>query len=415
MSVARGRLRTPARSARGRGGGRGRGAPAAPARRASSTRPTSSATSVLQRGRARPGAGFPRARSWRSTAGALAIEAALLVLLVRAPAARLRGPFRRPIAGRGARGRRALGRARRGAAAARRVMRASARWTSAWSPSRWAGWAGDVAKSPAIGGVFAGAGAALVDRADAALPAALVGAGGRGRRARSGRRTIYAGPVVLDPLFNKFTPLPTGRLRSDVLELARRGRRRRGRGLRGRRQPPHDRRQRLRHRAGHDQARRALRHAARALQPRRAAPRGRPRARSRPPPRRPARPALPALVAPAGLLAVALLERIAPGPRRAPRRADAARAGARAGARGQLRCSRASNQLSRRVEARADASRCGSPARPSRSSRFERRIACERRATPTRRGWRDAAARHPSRPTSSGSGSAKALRAAAQR
>jgi STE24 endopeptidase len=31
---------------------------------------------------------------------------------------------------------------------------------------------------------------------------------------------LYAGPVVLDPLFNKFTKLPAGDLRSDVLDLA---------------------------------------------------------------------------------------------------------------------------------------------------------------------------------------------------
>ena len=34
--------------------------------------------------------------------------------------------------------------------------------------------------------------------------------------------TAYAGPVVLDPLFNDFKPLPRGELRSDVLALARR-------------------------------------------------------------------------------------------------------------------------------------------------------------------------------------------------
>jgi len=33
--------------------------------------------------------------------------------------------------------------------------------------------------------------------------------------------SIYAGPVVLDPLFNTFKPLPEGQARSDVLELAR--------------------------------------------------------------------------------------------------------------------------------------------------------------------------------------------------
>ena len=30
----------------------------------------------------------------------------------------------------------------------------------------------------------------------------------------------YAGPIVLDPLFNKFKPLPAGELRSDVIEMA---------------------------------------------------------------------------------------------------------------------------------------------------------------------------------------------------
>ena len=33
--------------------------------------------------------------------------------------------------------------------------------------------------------------------------------------------TTYAGPVVLDPLFNNFKPLPRGELRADVLRLAR--------------------------------------------------------------------------------------------------------------------------------------------------------------------------------------------------
>jgi STE24 endopeptidase len=32
----------------------------------------------------------------------------------------------------------------------------------------------------------------------------------------------YLGPVVLDPIFNRFTPLPDGALRADVLDLARR-------------------------------------------------------------------------------------------------------------------------------------------------------------------------------------------------
>jgi STE24 endopeptidase len=36
-----------------------------------------------------------------------------------------------------------------------------------------------------------------------------------------GAVSVYAGPVVLDPLFNRFTELPEGQTRSDVLALAR--------------------------------------------------------------------------------------------------------------------------------------------------------------------------------------------------
>ena len=84
-----------------------------------------------------------------------------------------------------------------------------------------AGYAGDLVKSEAITAIFAGAGGAVLVLA----------------MRRFGRRwwipgtvavvafaviSVYAGPVVLDPLFNKFTPLPRGPLRTEVLDLARR-------------------------------------------------------------------------------------------------------------------------------------------------------------------------------------------------
>jgi Zn-dependent protease with chaperone function len=84
----------------------------------------------------------------------------------------------------------------------------------------WSGWAADLAKSSGIGAVLAaGAGGATVvatrrypDRwwLPAAAGTVAVGA-------------LFAvlGPVLLDPLFNRFTPLPEGETRSDVLELAR--------------------------------------------------------------------------------------------------------------------------------------------------------------------------------------------------
>jgi STE24 endopeptidase len=83
----------------------------------------------------------------------------------------------------------------------------------------WGGWAVDVAKGAAIGGVMSGAGGALL----------VVGLRRFGRdwwapgaAAVAGFALVftYLGPVVLDPVFNKFTPLPAGASRTDVLELA---------------------------------------------------------------------------------------------------------------------------------------------------------------------------------------------------
>jgi STE24 endopeptidase len=85
----------------------------------------------------------------------------------------------------------------------------------------WGGWAVDVAKGAGIGGAMSGAGGALL----------VVGLRRFGRdwwapgaAAVAGFALIftYLGPVVLDPVFNKFTPLPAGATRDDVLDLARR-------------------------------------------------------------------------------------------------------------------------------------------------------------------------------------------------
>jgi STE24 endopeptidase len=84
----------------------------------------------------------------------------------------------------------------------------------------WVGWLGDVAKTRAIGAVFAAAGGAAL----------VVGMRRFGPRwwipgavvvVAFGAITTYMGPVVLDPLFNDFKRVPPGELRSDVLELAR--------------------------------------------------------------------------------------------------------------------------------------------------------------------------------------------------
>jgi STE24 endopeptidase len=84
----------------------------------------------------------------------------------------------------------------------------------------WGGWAVDVVKGTAIGGAMAaGGGAVLI------LGMRRFGRGwwAPGAAAVAGFAVVFtfAGPVLLDPVFNKFTPLPAGATRDDVLELAR--------------------------------------------------------------------------------------------------------------------------------------------------------------------------------------------------
>ena len=84
----------------------------------------------------------------------------------------------------------------------------------------WPDWLGDQAKAAGIGAVFSAIGGAVLVFAMRRfgrrwwIPGALV-------VVAFGAITTYAGPVLLDPVFNKFTPVPEGKLRSDVLELAR--------------------------------------------------------------------------------------------------------------------------------------------------------------------------------------------------
>jgi STE24 endopeptidase len=76
-------------------------------------------------------------------------------------------------------------------------------------------------RSWAIGAVFAGVGAAvgvaLIRRMPRAwwIPGSVI-------VVAFGAATTYAGPVVLAPIFNRFDRLPAGQTRDDVLELARR-------------------------------------------------------------------------------------------------------------------------------------------------------------------------------------------------
>src|SRR3954451_3453295 len=87
------------------------------------------------------------------------------------------------------------------------------------SVQTWGGWAGDVAKATAIETAMAGAGSAgamIVIRRFPDNWWAPVSAGAVAVSAL----LVALQPVLLDPVFNKFTPLEEGELRSEVLELA---------------------------------------------------------------------------------------------------------------------------------------------------------------------------------------------------
>ncbi|HSD82056.1 MAG TPA: M48 family metalloprotease [Solirubrobacteraceae bacterium] len=153
-------------------------------------------------------------------AAAVAVEAGLLgALAARPPAALSRAP-RRPVAASAVAGAAlsgALGVATLPLAALGR-RRAVAVGLSTQS---WGGWAADRAKAGAVGGAVGAAGAAgavaLMRRAGARwwLPGSAVAVAAAAAGA-------FAAPVLLEPLFLRFAPLPDGPLRSDVLALAER-------------------------------------------------------------------------------------------------------------------------------------------------------------------------------------------------
>jgi STE24 endopeptidase len=147
-----------------------------------------------------------------------ALETALLARLVARPPRALLGPVRRPVGAAaltGATLSAGLGVATLPLAAlARHRARRVGLITQGWG-----GWAADLGKSAAIGGAVAAAGAggavALMRRSPRGwwLP-------GAGLATAAGALFAAAGPVVLDPIFNRFTPLAPGQARDDVLALA---------------------------------------------------------------------------------------------------------------------------------------------------------------------------------------------------
>jgi STE24 endopeptidase len=84
----------------------------------------------------------------------------------------------------------------------------------------WGAWAGDVAKAGAIQTAFLAGGGAAVVAVMRRFPRAWWAPLGVGSVAL-GTGLAALAPVVLDPIFNDFEPLPEGQTRSDVLALAR--------------------------------------------------------------------------------------------------------------------------------------------------------------------------------------------------
>ncbi len=149
----------------------------------------------------------------------LAIEAGVLVLLVVRPPRRLHGPWRHPVL--------VSGLAGAGMSVAivvatlplDAILRQRAIDVGLVTRS-WSGWAWDLARSAGIGALFAAiatmAGIGLMRRLPRTwwLPAS-------GAVVAVGAAFVFAGPLVLDPIFNRFEQLPAGRTRSDVVALAR--------------------------------------------------------------------------------------------------------------------------------------------------------------------------------------------------
>jgi len=166
-----------------------------------------------------------RARDFRRpqlalSLGVLGLELGLLAVLVRRPPRRLRGPFRRPAVAAVVAGAALSVAVDAATLPVRAVARERARDVGLVTQS-WAGYAGDQVRSWAIGATFAGAGAGLAVALIRRFPRGWW-VGGAVAVAGFGVATTALGPILLDPIFNRFEPLPPGPVRDDVLALARR-------------------------------------------------------------------------------------------------------------------------------------------------------------------------------------------------
>lgn len=148
-----------------------------------------------------------------------AVELGALALLTRRPPRLVNRSWPRPVAGGGA----VAGALALALSVPPLPLRAISRRraiAAGLDTQSWRGWAIDLVKAGAIETGFAAAAGAAIVAAARRYPRswwAPAAAGAVG----FGAVLAALAPVVLDPLFNDFTPLPEGQMRSDVLELAR--------------------------------------------------------------------------------------------------------------------------------------------------------------------------------------------------
>ncbi len=166
-----------------------------------------------------------RARDYRRPqlalyGGVLLVELGVLALFVARPPRRLQGSLRRPVLAGAAAGA-ALSIAVSLAVLPLQVVSRERAKDVGLVTQSWPGYARDKSVSWGIGALIAALGGASAVGLVRRFPRGWW-VPGTAIVVAFGVVTIYAGPVVLDPLFNTFRTLPAGQTRDDVLALAKR-------------------------------------------------------------------------------------------------------------------------------------------------------------------------------------------------
>ncbi len=166
----------------------------------------------------RRGASFARPQLALALARA-AVDLGALALVVRLPPRPLRHRFERPVAGGVVAGAGLASMLTLPSLPLAAIARSRARDAGLVTQS-WRGWSADLLKGATIQAAFAAGGGGAVVAATRRYPRAWWLPAGAGS-VLVGAALAGLAPVLLDPVFNDFTPLPEGETRSDVLELAR--------------------------------------------------------------------------------------------------------------------------------------------------------------------------------------------------